>query len=537
LRPGYQLTRASVPQSSVIHELNGEEVSSIDDFLRILQAAGNKPQLLARFVVPGREFTSELAQLEFDHRWFENRRCKRVDAARFWDCSPISIPVVDSGQSDATPTVPSFRDPLLNRVAPALVRVDFHIPYTADNVYARHFNGVGVVIDRERGLVVVDRNTVPVGLGDAEITFFGSYVTDASVVFLHPIHNIALLRYDPSELEGAEFEELQLSTHDTAMPDQLFMVGYRADGTFRKHPVDDMSRLTVGFDAPSLPRFQQDNVDVYGVPNLPPSLGGPFVDENGEVHALWMSFAFQDGKEIKQKEWAMPAYIVKEALRLYREGQNFRSTDANLAYRPLALAGELGLPENWLKRYLELNAEQRRVLYIQQLVPGTDASEKLAVGDVLLAIDGELVTDLFKVEQLTQKDSVELTLLRAGQVRSIQFQPSELNGLGTRRIVNWAGALFQEPHWEIARFKGIKPEGVYITATMQGSPSLWDYLYRNRFVTAVDGVPVTNLDEFLAQVSGKEQDEITRLSLLSMGGREGIVSVRIQFLADVRDCA
>ncbi|MBX2886713.1 MAG: trypsin-like peptidase domain-containing protein [Granulosicoccus sp.] len=529
MRPGYLFTRSNVPQSSVIRELNGEPVTSIDDFLSIVRNAEPQQKMLARFVVPGREFTDELAQLELHDRWFENRRCKRVDGARFWDCEKIDLSLKGEAAVKGEPTVPSFRDPLLNRVAPAMVRVDFHIPYTTDNVYAHHFTGVGLVIDRERGLVVVDRNTVPIGMGDTEITFFGSTVVDANVVFLHPIHNIALLQFDTAELKGAEFDALHLADIDTALPDQLSMLGYRADGTFRKHTVDDMSRLTVGFNAPSLPRFQQDNVDVFGVPNLPPSLGGPFVDENGDVHAIWMSFAYQEGKEIQQNEWAMPAYIIKETLRLYREGQNFRSSDADLAYRPLALARELGLPDQWLDRFLSLDAEQRRVLYIQQLVPGTDASKKLAVGDVLLAVDGELVADLFKVEQLTQKPSVELTLLRAGEVISVDFKPSELNGLGTQRIVNWAGATFQEPHWEIARFKGIRPEGVYITDTMEGSPSLWDYLYRNRFVTAVDGVAVSNLDEFLAQVSAKNQDEITRLSLVSMGGREAIVSVQPEY--------
>jgi len=366
-------------------------------------------------------------------------------------------------------------------------------------------------------------------MGDAEVVFFGSYVTSAETVFLHPAHNIALLKYDPDELAGADFEHLELAQESRDMPDDIFMVGYRADGTFRKHPVDALSAVTIGFNAPSLPRFQQSSADVLSVSDLPPSLGGPLVDSNGVVHALWLSYAYQDGKEIAQNEWAMPAQVLSETVELYRSGRQYGSLDADLLYQPISVARELGMPDDWLKRYFELEAAMRRVLYVDQLVPGTDAADKMQVGDILLAIDGVLVANLFAVEQLVQKSKITLSVLRGGEVIELDIKPSSLSGSGTRRLVSWAGATFQEPHWEIARYKGLRPEGVYITDTEDGSPAIWDRLYRNRFVTAVDGVKVRNLDEFLTEVGKKGQDEITRLSLLSMSGRESIVSVQPEY--------
>ena len=92
------------------------------------------------------------------------------------------------------------------------------------------------------------------------------------------------------------------------------MIGYRSDGTFRPHEIDDMSRLTIDFQPPGLPRFQQASLDVYNIPDVPTSLGGPLVDETGLVHALYMSFAYEEGREIRQREWAMPASVIAEAL-------------------------------------------------------------------------------------------------------------------------------------------------------------------------------------------------------------------------------
>ncbi len=528
VRPGYFLERANVPAGSVITELDGRQLNNVDDLLSVLRQERDG-KMLARLVQPGREFTNSIAQIDIDNRWFSHQQCTRVDNARFWDCSVIELPDATDASASTAVKLPFYRDPLLNSVAPALVRVDFHIPHTLDNVYANHFNGVGLVVDTEEGLIAVDRNTVPIGLGDAEITFFGSTLLDARVVFLHPSHNIALLKYDPADLGDVDFEALELQVDNQPLTQPLFMIGYRQDGTFRKHPVTETSRLTLALQSPRLARFQQSVVDLYGVPDMPPSLGGPLVNADGVVQAIWMSFAYQDGQDIQQQEWAMPAPLLAEALRLYKSDKGFYSLDATLDYRPIALSRQLGLPDEWLTRYLALDAESRRVLYVQQVVPGTHAETLLEVGDILLAIDGELVADLFEVEKRVQKDNIDISVLRNGEVLQLNIKPSLLSTNGTDRIIQWAGATFQDAHREIALYRGVSPDGVYISSTQHGSPALWDRLFRNRFVTAVDGVAVTNLDEFLAEVLKKEQDQITRLSVVTTTGRRGIVSVQPEY--------
>ena len=526
MRAGYFFDRAGVPEGAVLVAVDGREVEGLDDFLAAVRGADDVGRLRVRYLVPGREFTPEVAQLAIDERWFGHRACERVDDARFWDCAPIELPSAAEASGTPPRRVPAYGDALLDRVAPAMVKVDFHIPYAADNVYARHFGGVGIVVDAARGLVAVDRNTVPIGLGDAELTFFGSHQTAGQVVFLHPRHNIALLAYDPARLGDARPEALALAGAGEPLPEALSMIALRSDGTFRRTAIDAPSTLTLAFADPGLPRFQQATLDVYAVPDAPPSLGGPLVDERGTVHALYMSFAHEEEREIRQREFAMPAAVVREALEQYLSGEDYRSLGLTFAYRPLAEARRFGLPDAWLERYDALEAAARRVLYVERVVPGTDAAEHVRAGDVLLAIDGTLVSDLLEAERLAQRESLALTVLRDGEVLTLEVRPSRDDALGTERLVSWAGALFQEPHAAIARSKGVDVTGVYIAHTDEGGPANWDGLWRNRFVVAVDGEPVANLDEFLAKVGAKAQDEITRLSLVSMSGRRSIVTVQ-----------
>ena len=57
--------------------------------------------------------------------------------------------------------------------------------------------------DDSLGLVLVDRNTVAIGLGDVTLSF-GAYPAEARGVvrFMHPLHNFAILSYDTTDLNA-----------------------------------------------------------------------------------------------------------------------------------------------------------------------------------------------------------------------------------------------------------------------------------------------------------------------------------------------
>jgi hypothetical protein len=82
-------------------------------------------------------------------------------------------------------------------VYPSLVTVKFSVPYMVSGVTSSSYVGVGVVIDAAKGLVICDRNTIPITLGDVKLCVAGSIHINATIVFLHPIHNFAVVQYDP----------------------------------------------------------------------------------------------------------------------------------------------------------------------------------------------------------------------------------------------------------------------------------------------------------------------------------------------------
>ena len=71
------------------------------------------------------------------------------------------------------------------------------MPYAVSGVTERNYHGTGLIIDAERGLIITDRNTVPVSLGDVRLTFAGTIEIPGEIVYVHPLHNLAVIHYDP----------------------------------------------------------------------------------------------------------------------------------------------------------------------------------------------------------------------------------------------------------------------------------------------------------------------------------------------------
>ncbi|KQK00996.1 hypothetical protein BRADI_3g53160v3 [Brachypodium distachyon] len=205
--------------------------------------------------------------------------------------------------SDLARTISSNASLAEQVIEPALVMFEVHVPPICmlDGVHSQHFFGTGVIIHHSDslGLVAVDRNTVAVSISDIMLSF-AAYPIEipAEVVFLHPVHNFALVAYDPSALgAGASVIRAAKLLPEPALRrgDSVYLVGLSRSlqATSRKSTITNPC-TAVNIGSADCPRYRAINMEVIELDtDFGSSFSGILTDEQGRVQALWASFSTQ----------------------------------------------------------------------------------------------------------------------------------------------------------------------------------------------------------------------------------------------------
>ncbi|MGD8323754.1 MAG: trypsin-like peptidase domain-containing protein [Gammaproteobacteria bacterium] len=524
--PGYVFGTGAIPRGSLITAIEGRPVEDLDDLQALLVNVPEGDQVSVRFV-PFDDPGSERQRFITNNRdWFPAARCRKDDKLGVWPCEALPPAAPRSPRAPQTISFPDVGERHARAIAPSLVLVNFSMPYTISGVSDRYYYGTGLVVDAERGWVVVDRNTVPVALGDVRLTFAGSIEIPGSVEFVHPLHNLAVVSYDPQLLGDTQVRSATFVDSQFESGDDVYVVGLSPDHSLRSQS-SEIDRVTqTSFPISSTLRFRESNIDVVELVNGPDDFDGVVVDRQGAVLAVWASFAVQSGRDLTQVNLGMPGAIVSDMIEIMRSGHRLRSLEVEWQKMPLATARKLDLPDEWGRRYEAYDSVRREMLSVAGLVAGSPAQALLRTGDVLLAIDGEPTNQFRDVELAMQRESVALTILRDGEELTFDVPTVELNGFGVDRIVLWGGALLQMPHRALAAQRGIGPGGVYVAFFNFGSPASRSELFAGRRIVAVDGQPTPDLDAFVDVVSGIEKDASIRIDTVSWNNVPQVITLK-----------
>lgn len=525
--PGYLLSRAAIPRGAVIVEVAGEPVSSLDDFEAALDKLADGERALVRYVTMENPQNSIVRLLEMDRVWFPARRCARDDSLGVWPCRDLAAGPEPKPAEVSSTRLTRYKDPIVQAIAPSLVVVTFDLPYTLSGVADRHYYGTGLIVDKERGYVLVDRNTVPIAIGDVSITFAGSLEVKGKVEQLHPLHNYAIVSYDPASIGTTPVQEARFNTKTLRSGDEVWVVGIKGD-----HQLVHQQSTVSSVDPLMLPlsrtlRFRDSNIEGISLVNAPGDVDGVLINRKGEVLATWSSFAIQAGGESGQFNRGVGSELAKQFVETVREGRPFYSLEAEFVYAPLFAARKMGVDEEWVARLEANNPVKRRALSITRLVSGTPASELLKNGDMVLAIDGKVVTSFRELEHAVQKPEVQVTVWRNGEALEIPVRTAALDGMGIDRAISWAGALIQDPHRAMAAQRGVSTDGVYVAYFSYGSPATRYGLWAGRRVVEVNEQPTPDLQAFIDVVKDIDHRESVRLKTVTWNETAEVITLKL----------
>jgi S1-C subfamily serine protease len=527
--PGYIFGAAGVPRGAVITEMDGQPVNNLADFEAGVARLGNGDHGAVRYItIDEPNGNGQLRSMRMDRLWFPAHHCERDDRTGLWPCRDLAPGPASKPTAASATEFPHFSDPHLAALAPSLAMVTFDMPYSVSGITERNYHGTGLVVDAQRGLVVVDRNTVPVAVGDVTITFAGTVQVPGHVVYVHPLHNLALVAYDPKLIGTTPVRAAKLLPRELSAGEAVWVVGLGADSQMHSRNTQIASIDPLELPQSRTMRFRDSNLEAVQLVNPPTEFDGVLADKSGNVLGLWSSFAYENGRELAQDNRGVPIDLVADMLDRVRTGRPLHSLEAELAVQPLSSARELGLTDEWTRKLAAENASERQVLSVVRTVGGAPSSRVLRAGDLVLAIDGKVVTRFREVERAAaDRPQVKVTVWRVNREQTLDVPTAELPGADVDRIVQWAGATLQTPHRAMSEQRGIDPTGVYVGYFAYGSPATRYGLYPGRRILEVDGVPTPDLDAFLKAVTGRADRSSLRLETVTWNNAREVITLKL----------
>lgn len=526
--PGFWLTAAGIPRGAIVTSVANVDIAGLDDFEREIAKLGQGDRVAIRYSTLDDPNGSQLRSARIDRQWFRSQRCDRDDGAGTWLCRALASPPAPKPFAGGTTTFGKVADARAMRLSPSLVGVSFDMPYSISGITERNYYGTGLLVDTQRGLVVVDRNTVPVSAGDVRLTFAGTLEIPGKVEYVHPLHNLSVVSFDPKLIGATPARAALLAKRDFSTSEPVWVVGLGRDGEIKSRATQIGDIEPIALPLSRTLQFRDSNIEGASLTTSVGTEDGVIVDKKGEVLGLWSSFAYESGREMQQVSRGIAIDLVADMIDRLRDNRPLHSLDVELAPMPLANAARLGLSADWLRKLETASPTERQALSVARLVGGSDAFRKLRQGDLLLAIDGAIVSKYRDVERASaDKDAVEVTVWRGDSDLTLSVRTTELNGVDIDRIVMWAGATLQKPHRAMLAQRGMPAEGVYVGYFAYGSPATRYSLFPGRRIVEVDGIATPDLDAFLSVVAGKPDRASVRLRTIAWNNAPEVITLKL----------
>ncbi|MFI4877462.1 MAG: trypsin-like peptidase domain-containing protein [Steroidobacterales bacterium] len=526
--PGYVFGAAGIPRGAVISEVDSTPIDDLGDFRSALGRLGNGDYANVRYTTVDDPNGSQLGSFRMDRLWYPADQCVRDDTLGTWPCTPLAAGPPPKADPASSTRFPKYQDPRLTALAPSLALVTFTMPYSVSGVTEHFYHGTGLVVDARRGLVVVDRDTVPVSLGDVTVTFAGTVQVPGRVVYVDPVHNFAVVAYDPKLIGTTPVKSATLRPQKLTPGQPIWVVGLGGDSQMHARATEIASIDPLSLPLSRTMRFRDTNIETIGLVNPPGDFDGVLTDAAGNVLGTWSSFAYDSGNGVAQALRGVPVDVVAAMVDRVRNGRPFHSLDVELDPEPLASARQMGLSPQWTAKLAADSPTERQVLTVVRTVGGSPAAALLQPGDLVLALDGKVVTEFREVERATaDRTEVQVTVWRGAREQTLTVPTVALSGAGLERVVQWAGATLQAPFQSMRAQRGIPPVGVYVDYFAYGSPAARYGLYPGRRIVQVDGQPTPDLDAFLKAVAGRPDRSSLRLTTITWNNAASVITLKL----------
>ncbi|KAJ5272941.1 Pro-apoptotic serine protease [Penicillium angulare] len=525
----------------IIDSVDKRRTRNLDEFVEVMKTIPDRSRIVISYRHIRDLHTRGTSIVYIDRHWHPKMRLAvRNDESGIWDFSDLADPI------PAEPPVPrkaefiqldGVSQPAAAEIVRSFVRVSCTMPLKLDGYPQAKKTGFGLVIDAEKGLVVVSRAIVPYDLCDINITVADSVIVAAKVIFLHPLQNYTVIQYDPS-LVQAPVQSARLSSEFIKQGQDTLFVGFNQN--FRivvaKTAVTDITTVSIPANA-AAPRYRAINLDAITVDTglSGQCTNGVLVGEDGVVQALWLNYLGErTPSSHKDVEYHL-GFATPSLLPITQKIQQgvipkLRILNMESYVVQMSQARIMGVSEEWIQKVAEANPSRHQLFMVRKVdcppAGFTSSYDSFKEADLILTLDGQLITRVSELDVMYEKEFLDALIVRNGQEMTIRVPTVPTEDLETDRAVVFCGAVLQKPHHAVRQQISKLHSEIYVSARSRGSPAYHYGLAPTNFITAVNGTPTPTLDLFVEAVTKIPDNTYFRLRAVTFDNVPWVVTMK-----------
>ncbi|KAI1210914.1 Pro-apoptotic serine protease NMA111 [Annulohypoxylon truncatum] len=521
----------------MIQSVDQKKTPDLETFIDVVKQIPDKKRVVVTYKHLRDLHTLNTTIINVDRHWSAKMRLAvRNDVTGLWDFEDIA---------DALPRQPPVRvkcsfiqlehtsHPAVADLVRSFVRVGCTMPLKLDGFPRNRKWGMGLVIDAEKGLVIISRAVVPYDLCDIWITIADSIVVEGKVVFMHPLQNYAIIKYDPAFVD-APVLSARLSKDSIAQGASTTFIGYNRSGRIVHAATTVTEMTTVAIPAnSSAPRYRATNIDAITVDtNLSGQCGsGVLVDKDGTVQALWLTYLGERSSGSRDEEYhlGLATPTLLPVLSQIQEGRDPKLRMLPMEFRPIAMsqARVMGISDDWIEKVTLANKHNHQLFMVSKCTFERDNRPVVLLeGDVILTLNDKIITRVSELDVMYSHEVLDAVIVRESKEMRLQVPTSPADDVETNHAISFCGAVLHVPHLAVRQQISKLPSEVYVSARSRGSPAKHYGLAPTNFITHVNGVSTPDLKTFLEHVVKVPDNTYFRLKAMTFDNQPWVITMK-----------
>ncbi|XP_026444897.1 protease Do-like 7 isoform X2 [Papaver somniferum] len=352
----------------------------------------------------------------------------------------------------------------VEKVIPAVVVLRVTTCKAFDTYCEGESTATGFVVDKKRGIILTNRHVVKPGPVVVEAMFVNMEEIPVYPIYRDPVHDFGFFRYDPGAVKFLSYEEIPLAPEVASVGLEIRVVG---NDSGEKVSIQAGTIARLDRDAP---KYTSDGYNDFNTFYMQAasgtksgSSGSPIIDLQGRAVAMNAGGM----KNESATAYFLPLERVVRALSFIQKSKDSSGCGWKAVTIPRGTLQVTFLHKGFNEtRKFGLKSETEQMvrhaspagetgmLVVESLVPDGPAHKQLEPGDILVRVNGEVITRFLNLETILDDSvdqKIDLSIQRGDISVTVNLLVQDLHSITPNSFLEVSGAVIHTLSYQQAR--------------------------------------------------------------------------------------